>query len=129
MPIYLFSNPKTGKVKEVVQSMSEPHVYSENGVAWNRIWSIPQTRVDSVIDPFSQKEFIEKTGNKTMTQGEYWEMSQAMSEKREKKAGLDPVKEKYFKSFEKKHHGKPHPIKKKEIVKAQLDAKGVILEG
>ena len=43
-----------------------------------------------------------------MTVGDMWDLSKDMSEKRAKKAGKDPVKEKYFKDYEKKRKGVKH---------------------
>ena len=41
MPIYLYQNPKTGKVKEIVQSVHDTHEYSEDGIKWDRIFRNP----------------------------------------------------------------------------------------
>lgn len=50
MPIYLFKNPKTGKIKEVIQKMTERHVYLENGVEWERIFTSPAGFVDGKMN-------------------------------------------------------------------------------
>ena len=53
MPIYLFKNPKNGKVKEVFQSMNSDHIYSEDGVKWERVFTVPQASIDTEIDAIS----------------------------------------------------------------------------
>ena len=68
MPIYIFKNPITGKVKEVIQSMNQEHVLFEDGVKWERIFTIPQSSIDTKIDPFSEYDFKNKTSNNTTNQ-------------------------------------------------------------
>lgn len=110
MPQYLFENPKTGEVKEVIQTMSEPHVYSEDGIEWARVWTVPQGAIDVKIDPFNQRQFMDKTGANKGKLGEVWDRSAEMSERRADQAGgIDPVKEKYYKNYSAKRQGKPHP--------------------
>ena len=42
MPLYVFQHPKTKETIEVLQSMKDDHVYTdENGVAWDRVWGQP----------------------------------------------------------------------------------------
>ena len=61
MAMYLFYNPETHEIREVFQKTNEPHVYSTEGVVWERIWTVPQMSVDTKINPNSSKQFIEKT--------------------------------------------------------------------
>lgn len=110
MPIYLYEHPKTKKVKEIVQTMNEPHVYEENGITWNRVFTVPQASIDANIDPFNQQQFIDKTGSKNGSVGDVWDRSAELSAKRAEKAGgVDPIKEKYYKKYSKTRKGKPHP--------------------
>jgi hypothetical protein len=110
MPLYTFEHPKTKKTIDLVQSMNAPHEYTdEKGVKWNRVFSKPNASVDTSIDPFSAKDFINKTNKKGMTVGDMWDISAGLSDKREKKAGKDAVKEKAIKDYAKKCHGKLHP--------------------
>jgi hypothetical protein len=123
MGLYSYRHPKTGKVKEIFQSMKEPHVYQENGVEWERIFSIPQASVDSRIkDPFSEKEFVSKTGNKLKkeTIGDAWDRSQEYSEKRKDKDGLDIKQQKYFENYSKTRKGKRHPKDQSRKVSSPL---------
>ena len=46
MPLYEYLNPKTGETREVIQSMSESHVYiDDNGMEWQRLFFSPTTTV------------------------------------------------------------------------------------
>jgi len=109
VPTYLYLNPKTGEVKEVIQRMTEPHVYSENGVTFNRVFTIPQGAFDTRINPESSKDFVNKMGRKTCKLGDMLDESKIASERREKLMGKDPVKEKYFQEYSRKRKGKKHP--------------------
>ena len=113
MPIYMYKNPKTGEVKDVLQGMNEVHEYSENGEEWDRVWSSPQIGMDTKVDPFSSKQFVNKT-NKQGTYGDLMDRSAELSEKRaEKNGGVDPVKKKYFDDYANKRGGKRHPEENK----------------
>lgn len=122
MPIYIFRNPNNGELREVVQSMSEKHVYSEDGIEFVREFSVPTASVSSInnIDPFSSKNFAEVTGNKKGTYGDIIDLSKELSQKRADKIGtLDPVKEKYYQNYSKQRRGKKHPdVKKRELKKS-----------
>jgi len=110
MPIYIYENPNTKKIKEIVQSVNDKHEYYEDGLKWNRIFTVPQVGVDTTLDAFSnEKDFVEKTKNKKDSVGALWDRSRELSEKREKIYGKDPVKQKYFKDWSKKRKGKKHP--------------------
>ena len=109
MPIYLFQNPKTGKVKEIFQSMNDSHVYSEDGIEWQRIFTIPQASIDTEIDAFSEDSFKKKTAGKRETLGDLMDRSKELSEKRQSIAGTDPVQNKFFENYSKTRKGKKHP--------------------
>lgn len=108
MPIYLFQNPKTKEVREVFQSMNDEHVYSEKGVQWERIFTIPQASIDTQIDAFSESSFKNKTSNKRETLGDLMDRSKELSEKRKDVAGVDPVQQKFFEDYSKTRKGKKH---------------------
>ena len=108
MPIYLFQNPKTGKVKEIFQSMNDSHVYSEDGIEWQRIFTIPQASIDTEIDAFSEDSFKKKTAGKRETLGDLMDRSKELSEKRQSIAGTDPVQNKFFENYSKTRKGKKH---------------------
>jgi hypothetical protein len=115
MPQYSYRNPKTGKIKDVFQTMNEEHSYSEGGVQWERVWTVPQAAVDANIDPFSTNAFVEKTGKEKGNMGSLWDRSSEMSEKRAaKRDGVDPVKQKYYDDYASKRKGKRNPREIKE---------------
>ena len=109
MPIYLFENPDTDEVIEVIQRMSDVHEHTdENGLKWGRVWTSPTASTDSHIDPWNKNQFLEKTkttGKATM--GDIWDRSQELSQKRaEKNGGIDPVRKKYESRYAEGRKGK-----------------------
>lgn len=106
MPIYLYKHPVTGEVAEVLQGMNEDHVYFEDGVEFDRVFTIPQASVDTQIDPMSSRDFVEKTGRKKGSVGDLWDASKELSSKRADKIGKDPVQEKAFDDYSKKRRGR-----------------------
>lgn len=109
MPFYVYQNPNTGEVIEVMQSMKDKHEYVDSeGVKWDRVFLNPNASVDTKIDPFSQKDFTEKTGKKNGTIGDLWDESKKASEARAKRYGYDPVKKDYFKNYSEKRKGLKH---------------------
>lgn len=110
MPVYIYKNPETEEYIEVVQTMLEDHVYFDSdGLEWKRVFTIPNASIDSQIDPYSSKEFIQKTENKKGTIGDMMDYSKEMSLSRaDKNGGIDPVKEKYYKDYSSKRKGAKH---------------------
>lgn len=119
MAIYMFEHPETKEQTEVCQRMGEEHRYvDDQGTEWDRIWFAPNAAIDTQIDPFSQKQFVDKTKEKGMKLGDLWDESARMSKIREKRTGTDPVKAKYLKDYRKKRKGTKHwedPSRKIEI--------------
>lgn len=109
MPIYLFQHPKTGEIKEIVQSMNDAHVFFTGKTQWVRLFTSPQIGVDTKINPFDQKKFVEKTAGKG-TIGDVWDRASEWSDRRKhQRDGVDPIQEKAFKDYAKKRRGKRHP--------------------
>ena len=109
MPFYLYENPNTGKVIEVMQGIKEEHAYTDSdGVEYKRVWTVPNASIDTQIDPFSSSDFVNKTKGKGCTMGDLWDASQQASEKREKILGKDKIKEKHFKKYSKDRRGIKH---------------------
>jgi len=99
--IYLYENPNNeGEIVEVSQKMTDTHeFFGEDGVKWQRVWTVPSMIMDNKIDPFSQKDFVKKSKGMS-TMGEAWDLSADMSKMREEKiGGADPIKEKASKEF------------------------------
>lgn len=110
MPVYIFTHPETGERKEIVQAMNDEHIYvDEEGVTWNREWTLPNAQVDVELDPFDGKAFAEKTKNQKGTVGDLWDQSKEMSEKRKAQLGYDPVKKKYLEKYSKDRMGRRLP--------------------
>ena len=126
MPLYIYEHPTTGETKEVIQSVHDKHEYLEDGISWNRVFTKPNASVSSLIqDPFSSKEFVEKTANKKGTVGDLMNYSREFSEARENKAGVDPTKQQYYKDWQNKRKGKLHPTIRKQKTKERLGKLGV----
>lgn len=111
MPTYIFEHPETGQIIEDVQPMNAEHTYVDtHGVVWNRVYTIPQSNIDTRLDPFSSNAFLEKTGK---TKGKVQDLQDRSAELSEKRAqiagGIDPIKQKYFDNYAKKRKGKEHP--------------------
>lgn len=122
MPIYLYKNPVTGKVKEIVQRMNDDHVYEENGVQFERLFTNPSARINESID--TAQKFVEKTANMRGTLGEIWDYSQELSDKRAREhGGEDPMRKKAEESYSKKRRGMKYKSKvsPSEIPQVQLD--------
>ena len=113
MPQYVYKNTETEEYREIFQTMKEVHEYfGEDGLekTWIRVFTSPQASIDSHIDPFSSKQFVDKTANKKGTQGDLWDRSKDLSESRAQlNGGVDPVKQKYFENYSKTRKGAKHP--------------------
>lgn len=116
MPVYIFKHPKKEKYIEIVMGMNEEHRYIQDGTEWERQWTIPNAGIDTAIDPFSQKDFVEKTSNKRGTYGDMLDRSKEAALKREEKEGKDPVKEAYYKDYTKRT-GKVSHAERQELIK------------
>ncbi len=127
MPIYIYHNEEKDEYREIYQSMTEEHVYrGENGDedGWKRVFTVPNASIDAQVDPFSSKEFVQKTGNKKGTYGDLIDRSKEMSEKRAQlNGGVDPVKQKYFEQYSKERRGAKHPeqLKSYESKNVKID--------
>jgi hypothetical protein len=111
MPLYTYEHPETGEYIDVVQGMNDEHSYTDDkGVKWKRVYYIPEASIDSNIDPFNNRSFIDKTGNSKGNYGDLMDRSKEMSQKREDKLGYDPVKRKYFDDYSKNRRGIKHHL-------------------
>tara|TARA_Y100001963_G_scaffold157859_1_gene255382 strand:+ start:24 stop:371 length:348 start_codon:yes stop_codon:yes gene_type:complete len=109
MPVYQFRHPEHPIMIEVVQSMKEDHIFiDDEGTEWVRVWGVPNAAIDSQVDPFDSKAFVESTRNSKGTMGDLWDQAKEASEKRKDKLGYDPIKQKYFKNYSKSRNGMKH---------------------
>jgi len=117
MPIYTYKHPETGEYKEIVQTMSEEHVYTdEQGVQWKRVFTVPNAAMDTKEDAWNKNQFINKTGRMKGTVGDVLDYSSELSARRaEANGGEDPVKRKAFNDYEKRT-GKKHLSDKKKTI-------------
>jgi hypothetical protein len=121
MPIYLYRNPKTDVIIEVVQSIHDKHEYIDNdGLIYDREYTIPTTSVDTKINPFDSKAFVENSKTKSGTIGNLQDLSKELSEKRSQILGTDPIKEKRYQEYSELRLGKQHLQQKKEKLKEVL---------
>lgn len=124
MPLYLFKNPKTGTVVQVFQLMNEEHKYSENGIQYERVFTVPNAQIDTEFDVDSSSKFVEKTGKMKGTLGEIWDYSEELSKKRAcKYDGIDPLRQKAEEKYSKKRRGMKYKskINPSEMPNIQLD--------
>lgn len=121
MPIYIYQNPETNETIEVLQSMTEEHVYvDEKGLEWKRVFVPSQLTTESSIDPWSEKQFVEKTRNSKGNYGDLLDRSAELSSKRaDQNGGVDPIKQKYFKDYSKKRGGAKHPKDRKKTIETK----------
>lgn len=119
MPIYTYKRESTDEYIDVLQGMNEAHEYKgENGDEddWKRVFYSPNASIDTSIDPFSSKDFNNRTASKKGTVGDMLDYSKEMSQKRADLAGgKDPVKEKYFENYSKERRGAKHPEQMKSF--------------
>ncbi len=132
MPLLPFEHPDTGEVKEFYIPINEPdkHAFArqvdEAGVIWKRVFEVPNLATNTKIDPFSQKDFVQKTNDKKGNMGNVFDLSAEMSAKRaEITGGKDPVKQKFYEDWAKKRPGQVHPEKKKEDTNEKLKPFGI----
>jgi hypothetical protein len=125
MPLYTYENPNTGKTIELLQTMSEDHVYTDDkGVQWKRVFQVPNAAIDSQIDHNSSTAFVDATRNKKGTYGDLLDKSRELSDKRaQERGGTDPLKEKVFRDYSARRKGAKHPeqMKKFENSKVKVD--------
>ena len=121
MPIYVYKHPEEDIYEEVLQGMNDPHVFSKDGIEWQRVFLSPNAAISSDVDPYNSNAFIEKTANMKGTLGDMMDLSAELSHKRAEKAGgEDPVKRKHFDQYEKdigkKHlNNKPKSFENKSV--------------
>lgn len=128
MPIYLYANPKTKEVVEIVQHMNESHEYQKDGIKYKRVWTKPRMSVDAIaVDCYSAKDFARIT-NKPGTVGELHDRSAEMSARRADKDGVDHIREKHFDQYEKTHKGQVHPERKRERGAKKLKEAGISVD-
>ena len=118
MPLYTFSNPKTGEIKEVFFHMNDEKAYQdEDGLDWVREYGSPQLNTNGTTDPWSSKSFVDKT-SKGGTMGDLLDRSADLSKERaSQNGGVDQLKKNIIKNIPRKEMElytktkNPHPSK------------------
>jgi len=99
-----------------MQGMNDIHLYSgecNTQNDWKRVFCSPQMAMDTQIDPFSSKQFNDRTRDKKGTMGHILDYSTEMSDRRAEQAGgIDPIKQKYFENYSKTRNGAKHQMQK-----------------
>lgn len=111
MPIYYFKHPKKEEYVEVIMSMTDTHEFTDfDGVKWIRVFTAPQITMTTKIDPFSARQYVDKTRGAKGNMGDLLDRSRELSEERKKlNGGVDPVQGKFFEDYAKRRHNKRHP--------------------
>ena len=113
MPLYTFSNPKTGETIDLFFSMNDKKEYvDDDGLKWNREYHSPELNATGRTDAWNSKQFVEKTGRESGTVGDLLDRSSELSQERaSQNGGVDPLKEKYYQRYTKERNGAIHPDK------------------
>jgi len=143
MAVYPFIKIETlNTSKEVIVEVFIPitgdvNTYNgENGLEtgqWKRYWGGKGHlgfAFNTKIDPYSSDSFVKAT-DKKMTMGQMFDLSKEMSEKRAQKEGIDPVKQKMYKDYEKKNgvrHQDEIATEKKKKAKEKMEKLGFGIE-
>jgi len=110
MAIFIYKHPKKEKYVEVIQSVHDVHEYHDkNGLKWQRVFTVPTVSVSAKIDPFSKKQFLEKTASSKGSVGDLMDRSAELGAQRAaKNGGVDPLQVKFFEDYSKKRKNKLH---------------------
>lgn len=132
MPYYDFQH-SDGRVISIFQNMNDNHDFwkDEDGVKWNRLFSVPHAVVDSIfnVNPHDSKEFVNVTGKKKGNIGDLFQLSAELSEKRASKVGIDTLKQKSFENYEKsRSKGSIHPEQAKQKMKENIKRLGANIQ-
>lgn len=123
MPIYSFFCEETETYEDVFFHMNDVKNYngkdgSEIG-KWRRVYTSPNASIDSKINPFSSKDFVEKTGKKRDTYGSLLDRAKEASIKRTDKEGFDPVRNKYLADYKKTNGVELFDSNKNKVIKSK----------
>lgn len=111
MPEYIYKHPDKEEYISIIQSMNEEHSYQDDdGLSWKRVLTCPKLNIDSDVDPFSQRQYLDKTSNMKGSVGDLMDQSRELSEKRAAiYGGEDPIKRKKLDDWSAKRGGMIHP--------------------
>lgn len=102
MPLYQFTNETETEYIDVFFHMNDEKKFvGPDGKQWRRVYTSPNASIDCRIDPFSSRDFVEKTGKKKDSYGSLLDRSKEASIARTNKEGRDVVKEKWLSDYKK----------------------------
>tara|TARA_B100000676_G_C17872867_1_gene729601 strand:+ start:333 stop:719 length:387 start_codon:yes stop_codon:yes gene_type:complete len=111
MPLYVYKHPEKEEYIEVLQGMNDEHVYSSDGVEWERQFTSPEISSQKIVNPWDSNAFVNQTGDSKGTIGDLMDRSAELSEMRAKEnGGVDPIKDKKFKEYSKIRGGLKDPL-------------------
>ena len=118
MPLYCFTNSDESEYVDVFFHMNDKKFYvGPDGKEWRRVYTSPNASIDCKIDPFSSRDFVEKTGRKRDNYGSLLDRAKEASIQRTEKEGRDVVKEKWLKNYETTNGVKHFDSSKDKVVK------------
>ncbi len=120
MPVYDFHHSPTNETISVFVKLDEPASARAQqvvgGKLYKRVYSAPQASKDTRPGDGTLHDYRRTTGEKNLTVAESWEMSKEASQKRaELHGGVDPVREDYYRDYERKTGGKHLDVKNREM--------------
>lgn len=118
MPQYTFTNEDETEYVDVFFHMNDTKIHiGPDGKEWRRVYTVPTASIDSKIDPFSKRDFVEKTGRKKGTMGDLMDRAKDAHLARVQKEGRDVVKEKFLTDYKKKNNVDFFDSSKDKVVK------------
>ncbi len=132
MPVFDFQHVESGEIISVYLSVKEPkESYStqiKDGKTYKRVYSAPLAASNIIRGNMSKEDFRKVTTGKNYNVGDLYDISKEMSEERAaKNGGKDPVKEKFYKDYEKRLNRKHTDVIKREKREQLQKAMGIIV--
>lgn len=128
MPVLDFHNEQNGRTISVMVKLSADieafHTQIEDGVTYKRIYAAPAAAVNVAHKDGTKEDFGRITDGKKMTVGQMQDLSKELSVERAAKNGNDPVKEQFYRDYEKRI-GDKHQDEKKRIAREALAKRGI----
>lgn len=126
MPVYDFHHAETNHTISVLVPLTatdkERAQQVQDGKVYKRVYAAPLAAKDLNPKDGTLSDYRRTTGEKNLTVGEAWEASREMSERRAAQhGGKDPVKEQFYRDYEKTNHGKHPDVKKREAQEANRE--------
>ena len=124
---YIQSQGKQRRLKclwPTIQGISKEKMAQTIG--WQRVYDTPQVNIGNYVakkvDPWDNKQFVNRTGNMKGTYGDLQDYSAQMSEKRAKESitGEDPMKRKHFDKYEKNVQAKNMLTTSQKLLKPKM---------